>query len=307
MPLNSRSQAPLGTASLEAPLPGREAELRTVCSQAELGNQIAWVTACVLLSAIPSSAQEPPTYKSLREMIDASVQQVEVVTDPESKSAAEPLVALRWANNARGSEDGTTLLYIYEGKPLATACLYPWDGKLVHDFEQLSRGKIFGRMDGAIIWRPQQSDLKFAPIPGAEPPEATPAQRLRQMSRLSEQFQSTLLGWKADNTDREQLRLLVKPLYRYQPKSGNVIDGAVYAFAMGTDPESLLLIEAVENQGQRRWEFAFARRTSGELEGRHKDKVVWHADRYPEMKNPEHPRISVGTPIPPELLAPAKE
>jgi hypothetical protein len=247
-------------------------------------------------------AQQPGEFKTLRELIDASVKQVEIFDGTGAKAPAEPLVALRWANNARGSEDGTTLLYILAGKPLAAACLYPWDKKLVHDFEGLSRGKLIGRKDGADIWHPQ-TGLAFAPIPGADPPDEAPAQRLRQMRALSEQFQSVMLGWKADSTDREQLRLLPKPLFRYEPKSGPVIDGAVYAFVMGTDPESLLLIEAVESAGRRQWEFAFARRTSGELEGRHKGTVVWHADRYPEMKDPNQPRISVGTPIPPELLA----
>jgi len=248
----------------------------------------------------PLPAQD--NFKTLREMIDASVKQVEIFAGSEAKTPADPLVALRWANNARGSEDGTTLLYIFKGRPLAAACLYPWDGRLVHDFESLSRGKIIGRKDGADIWHPQ-AGLQFAPIPDAPVPEATPAQRLRQLRVLSEQFQSAMLGWKADSTDREQLRLLPKPLYRYEPNAGPVIDGAVFAFAMGTDPESLLLIEAVEKDGKRAWEFAFARRTSGELEGRHREKVVWHADRYPAMKDPDLPRISVGAPIPPELLA----
>lgn len=259
-------------------------------------------------TAMPSlaSSQEPATFKSLREMIDASVKQVEIFADVEAKAPAAPLVALRWANNARGSEDGTTLLYIDAGRPLATACLYPWDNKLVHDFESLSRGKIVGKKDGATIWHPQ-TGLQFAAIPDAPAPEATPTQRLRQLKSLAEQFQSAMLGWKADSTDREQLRLLPQPLYRYEPKSGPVIDGAVFAFVMGTDPESLLLIEAVEREGRRTWEFAFARRTSGELEGRHRDKVVWHANRYPAMKNLDDPRISVGTPIPPALLAPAEK
>src|SRR5262245_29302153 len=194
------------------------------------------IAACIaLLASQTAGGQEPASYKSLREMIDASVKQVEIFASPDAKEPAQPLVALRWANHARGSEDATTLLYIYDGRPLATACLYPWDGKLVHDFEQLSRGRVLGRKDGQIIWHPQQTGLKFAPIPDAEPPDATPVQRLRQMRALSEQFQSAMLGWKADNTDREQLRLMPKPLYRYEPTSGQVIDGAVFAFVMGTD------------------------------------------------------------------------
>ncbi len=256
--------------------------------------------------AAAAQAQDAGGPSSLREMIDAAVKQVEIFDSAEATQPAEPLVALRWANNARGSEDGMTLLYVFRGRPLATACVYPWDGKLIHDLESLSRFSIVGRKDGAVIWHPQQSSLAFAPIPDAPAPAATRAQRLRQLKSLAEQFQSAMLGWKADSTDREQLRLLPKPLYRYEPKGGPVIDGAVFAFVMGTDPESLLLIEAVQSGDKLAWEFAFARRTSGELEGRHRERIVWHADRYPVMKDPNQPRFSVGTPIPREWLAPAK-
>jgi hypothetical protein len=250
-------------------------------------------------------AQEP---QSLRELIDAAVNQIELFADAQTKEAAKPLVALRWANNARGSEDGMTVLYVHAGRPLAAACLYPWDKKLVHDFQSLSRDRIVARKDAAVVWQPQKPGVAFAPIPDAPAPAATPAQRLRQMKTLSEQFQSSMLGWKADSTDREELRLLPRPLYRYEPKEGPVLDGAVFAFVMGTDPESLLLIEAVQGEeadgeaGSATWQFAFARRTSGELEGRHQDKIVWHADRFPGTHEPTQTQFSVGQPIPLDLL-----
>jgi hypothetical protein len=250
--------------------------------------------------------------KSLRELIDAAVTSIDVLADADAKEVAQPLVALRWANNARGSEDGMTLLYVFEGKPLATACLYPWNKRLVHDFESLSRGNIVARKGSQLVWQPKESGVKFGSIPQAAPPEDTPTQRLRQMKALAEQFQSSMLGWKADSTDREELRLLPRPLYRYEPKEGAatgkvVIDGAVFAFVMGTDPESLLLIEAIKEGDRAAWEFAFARRTSGELEGRHKGKVVWHADRYPQTNDPTKPHFSIGAPIPPDLLPGASE
>lgn len=254
---------------------------------------------CSLVAQDATPASEP---KSLRELIDAAVTSIDVLADADAKEPAKPLVALRWANNTRGSEDGMTLLYVSEGRPLATACLYPWAKRLVHDFESISRGNIVARQDSQIVWQPKESGVKFAPIPDAPPPEATPAQRLRQMKSLAEQFQSSMLGWKADSTDREELRLLPRPLYRYESKDAAILDGAVFAFVMGTDPESLLLIEAVKQGDSAAWEFAFARRTSGELEGRHQDKVVWHADRYPQTNDPTKPHFSIGAPIPPELL-----
>ncbi len=262
------------------------------------------VLCLVCCSLLPAAAQEPQKApQSLREMIDRAVKQVELFADADTKDAAKPIVALRWANNARGSEDGLTVLYVHAGRPLATACLYPWDKKLIHDFESLSRDRIVARQDGRVVWQPQEASVKFAPIPGAPEPAATAAQRLRQLKSLSEQFQSSMLGWKADNTDREELRLLPRPLYRYEPQGGPVLDGAVFAFVMGTDPESLLLIEAVKDgAGAAAWQFAFARRTSGELEGRHLDKIVWHADRFPDTHDPAKPRYGLGQPIPPELL-----
>lgn len=250
-----------------------------------------------------AAAKEP---QSLRELIDAAVNQIEVFADADTKDPAKTLVALRWANNARGSEDGMTILYVHAGRPLAAACLYPWDKRLIHDFQSLSRDRIVARKDGALVWQPQEPGVKFAPIQGAPEPAETPTQRLRQIKSLVEQFQSAMLGWKADSTDREELRLLPRPLYRYEPKSGPVIDGAVFGFVMGTDPESLLLIEAVKGEdGKATWQFAFARRTSGELEGRHQDKVVWHADRFPQG-GPTKQHFGIGAPIPPELL-PAAE
>ena len=239
---------------------------------------------------------------SLRDLIDAAVEKVQVFA-ADSDSPAKALVALRWANNQRGSEDGMTLLYIHDGRPIAAACLYPWDGKLVHDFESLDRGEVVARREGETqnVWAPRKTSVERQDIPGAPRPEETPTQRLRQMKSLAEQFESTMLGWRRDDSDRESLRLLPRPLYRYQTKSGHVIDGAVFAFVMGTDPESLLLIEAVQDGAQAKWQFAFARRTSGELEGRHDGKVVWKAARYPETKDPSLPHFSLGTPIPPAV------
>ena len=244
-------------------------------------------------------AKEPTT---LRELIDASIGDVEIFADDETKAPARPLVAMRWANNARGSEDGTTVLYVHEGRPLAVACLYPWEKQLARDFSVLSRVPIVARREGAVVWRPQQTDVKLADIPGAPPPERSPTQRLRQMKSLAEEFSSTLLGWKSDDSDREELRLLPRPLYRYETSGGETLDGAVFAFVMGTDPESLLVIEAAKQSNAAQWKFAFVRRTSGELEGRHRGQVVWHAERFPEVRDPRKPNFSVVTLIPPELL-----
>jgi hypothetical protein len=241
-------------------------------------------------------AAEP---KTLREFMDSATKWYEVYPDGEAKESAQTLVALRWANNARGSEDGMTLLFIHEGRPLAAACVYPWAKHLIHDFESLSRGKLVAKQDGTVVWQPQEPGVTFADIPGAPAPDITKAQRLRQMKNLAEKFKATMLGWKADSTDREELRLLARPLYRYEPKEGgDLMDGAVFAFVMGTDPEVILLLEAVKDKDKAKWQYAFARRTSGELEARMGEAVVWKAARFPEKNDQRLPHFARGTPLP---------
>lgn len=256
------------------------------------------------LLAEDQPSKEPST---LRELIDAVVEEVQVFPDAQTSTPARAVIALRWANNARGSEDGATVIYVHEGRPVAVACLYPWEGRVVQELGSLSLQPIIARRDGAVIWRPQEAGVKFAEIPDAPKPEASPAQRLRQMKSLAGQFQSTMLGWKAaDTDDREELRLLQRPLYRYEAKRGQVVDGAVFVFVMGTDPEAALLIEAVGDGDAAKWRFAYARRTSGELEGRYRGQVVWKAPRYSNTSDASQPNLAVFAPIPAELL-PAKD
>lgn len=250
-----------------------------------------------------AAVKAPAEPQTLRELIDSSTSWYEVFPNSEAKDPAKPLIALRWANNARGSEDGMTLLFVHDGVPLATACVYPWAKRLEFGFGSLSRDKIVARRDGAVIWQPQESDVRFTDIPGAPAPDDTRPARLRQMKVLAERFQAAMLGWKADSTDREELRLLPRPLFRYDPRSGNVIDGVVFAFVIGTDPEVLMLIEAVKSGDQTKWQYAFVRRTSGKLEARLDNAVVWQVDKFPRQHDPRLPYFTIGTPLPPDIIA----
>lgn len=264
------------------------AALTAICTPAAMGQDD------------PASPDEPDT---LRELIDEALAWYHVYPNSDSVEPAETRPVLRWANNARGSEDGVTLLYIHRGRPLATACVYPWAERLEHGFGSLSRGKIVARRNGQVVWQPQEPGVEFADVPDASAPEANRLLRLRQMKKIAEQFQATLLGWKLDNSDREELRLLSRPLYRYEPEDeSSVLDGAVFAFAMGTDPEALLLLEAVKEGGGAAWKYAFVRRTSGELEGRFQDAVVWKAERFPQQKDSRLPYFTRGEPLPPSLV-----
>ena len=118
----------------------------------------------------------------------------------------------------------------------------------------------------------------------------------------SEEFRATMTGWKGDNSDREELRLLPRPLYRYDIKepsevNPNLQDGALLGFVMGTDPEVVMVLEAVSRDGRSVWQYAFARATSGGLEARLDGKVVWVAEKYPGNRGPNNPQLTLGRPL----------
>ncbi len=238
----------------------------------------------------------------LRKLMDESVAWTELFANEQSATPMMAKVVLRWANSTRGSENGMTVLYLDAGRPEAVCCIYPWEKTLSHEFDSLSRGSLLAKRDGIVVWNPEHPGLQFQPIPNADAPAEVPTARLGQMKMLASQFSSTMLGWRANNSDREVLRMLPRPLYRYDSKRNDVLDGAVFAFVQGTDPESLLLLEAVRKGNGFEWQFAFARRTSGELEGRHRDTIVWHVDRFPTSTDQKSTHRTLSRPLDPRIL-----
>lgn len=255
------------------------------------------------------SESDPDTEQSdspLRRLFRESLKWDQVFLNDQSADSMTQRVAMRWANNARGSASGLTVLYVADGHPEVVCSIYPWDKHLVHEYDSLSRNRPIVKRDGRVAWEPDKPGVNFKTIPAAEPPGETAVARLRQMKALSREFSSTMLGWKADRSDREELRLLTQPLYRYECHRDDILDGAVFAFTQGTDPESLLLLEAVKAKEGYEWQFAFVRNTSGELEGRYQSNPVWHADRFPVSNDPKSVHFSLYRPLDASVLGELK-
>jgi hypothetical protein len=53
------------------------------------------------------------------------------------------------------------------------------------------------------------------------------------------------------------------------------LDGAIFAFVRGTDPEVLLLIETRKLEGGDTWQYALAPMNSLEFHAFHQDREVW--------------------------------
>ena len=225
---------------------------------------------------------------------------------PSQTSSTELLArpVLRWRNTARG-QDGEAMFVIWhrDGHPLAMASIYPWAGNLMHEFDLLARKPgLVAKSKEDVIWMPTSAGVDFRKVPDAKVPGASHAARLREMKVLAARFEGTMTGWNAADSDNEKLRLLPRPLYRYQvsPEDETTdvpLDGALFAFATGTDPEIVLVLEAVGTGDVMTWEYACIRATSGGLEMRLDGTVVWTAAKFP-VQSPEKPHYTQQVPVP---------
>ena len=118
-------------------------------------------------------------------------------------------------------------------------------------------------------------------IKGAPPPSDNKAVRLRQMKELASRFSSTLVDVNSD--DRQEMRLLSRPLYRYEAPVDNLMDGAVFGLtANGTNPDAILVIELQQPaEGKPEYVFAMVGMTQQGLIVKFDDKQVWSKPHVP--------------------------
>jgi hypothetical protein len=203
---------------------------------------------------------------------------------------AEPI--LRWNNPVSGISDGTVFIWTCDGRPEAAAQVFlaHRNTRWIHEFQSLSLLPLVAERDGAPIWTPQSPGLEMKPLSDAPPPAATAARRLQQLRALAREFSASV---DFQGSTRYELRLLPNPLHRYGHERAKVIDGGLFAFVQGTNPEVLLLIEARPTDNGTQWHYALAPMTSYALEVLHKDKPVWSISRRDGARDPTKPFMLV--------------
>ena len=218
-----------------------------------------------------------PVY--VREASDYSI-----AVEPAPKKALElkKEPVFEWSNPTRqGLQQGVVFVWLRDGRPAALASIFsqphdkPVGRQVIHEFHALDPEKLIVTRpkQGLNQWKPEaglaRKELTDAPAPGD-----TAAVRLLQMKKLAAEFTGHSVS---EEKNRLELRLLPTPLYRYPTAKTGVIDGAVFALVStdGTDPEVLLVIEAREEGGKTRWEYALGRYSDRSLYVQRKEKEVW--------------------------------
>jgi hypothetical protein len=207
---------------------------------------------------------------------------IELRADPQRPDSAVKLLdepILRYTDNTRENRESSLWLWSSGGRPDAMLAVefYPAPPKgprWLYEIASLSPARIAARHESDLQWTAKKPGLTLTALPDAQTPAATAARRLSQMKAI---FRSFTAHESAVIEGRIELRQLSSPLHRYDDQSIGVVDGAIFAFANGTNPEVILLLEALaDKESKLYWQYSLAQMTGGEVSVELDGKEVWH-------------------------------
>jgi len=200
------------------------------------------------------------------------------VTESDKPVSLLPAPILRYDDKARRIQDSTIWAWGATGRPCAVLKLElnPFrasDRHWLYGIVSLSPKLIKVQADEGWQWSATEPGLVLHDVPEASAPAGTEALRLGQMKTLSRRFEA----YEHDGLHgRLQLRLLVHPIHRYSDQPSGLLDGSIFGFAYGTNPDMLLVIEARRQAGSRpKWQYGVARLGAGRLFLNIDQKEVW--------------------------------
>ena len=209
--------------------------------------------------------------------------EVQLPEKPDAKIEAHKDLILRWSNPTTSVKDGSLGVFCQEGRPVVYVELQLHNAqRMIHEFARLTPDPVkVQRKDGPIVWMPEGKGWSdFKPLASSEKPSEKPTVRLTQMRRLAKKFRVVdHFGWNDKDIQVQNLRLMPTPAYRYG-KTGDVVDGAVFVFSQGTNPEAILTLEAHGEGEDAAWRYVLTPSSIYQLQAYIGDELVWDKPRY---------------------------
>jgi hypothetical protein len=247
-------------------------------------------TICSFVTAVALILAADPAVEGLRavdekvrarrsaERVLELARRYEFFADAEQKQKLElqSKSLLTYSNPVQGEVYGDVFVWTYSGRPEVLGAIFDFrsEHRMDSEFHVLAGSHIRASRDGKPFLSLDQPGVEFQPVAEAPAPAATATVRLRQMRDMARDF---TVERDHPEQKREFMRLLPQPVYRYSSAEADIVDGAIFVFVEGTDPEAFLLLEAAGDE-QPFWRFALARMNLVEFWGRHKGEEVWHVD-----------------------------
>lgn len=188
---------------------------------------------------------------------------------------------LLYTDATRATYESSLWIWGDAGRPAAIMAVeyYPNRPKASHwlyEIVSVSDSRIAATRDNELNWVAQQGGVTLKDVPDADAPADGAVPRFRQMKQLLRRFTASE---SAVIEGRIELRPMASALHRYSDPDAQIIDGAVFAFANGTNPEVFMLLEAHETaEGQPAWKYAVGRMTGGAVAVSIDGQEVWTCD-----------------------------
>lgn len=203
---------------------------------------------------------------------------------------AEPV--LRYTSPSGPTSDAAIFVWLMGGRPQIVGSFSirrPGD-EVVRELASFGSVPLECRIDGRAVWSPSGVGGDAHKLADAPLPAESKAQRLTQMRNLARRFSGRRYNWR--ETDVLELRLMATPLYRFEASEQGILDGAIFTFAKGTDPEVLLLLEAVAGaaSSESSWQYTLARMSSQKQVMRLDDREIWSVPLYSRGLSAEEKR-----------------
>lgn len=197
------------------------------------------------------------------------------------KRTAAPLVdqpVLGYRDDTRKLFDSTMWIWSGKGRPSAILAVEyypqrPAGARWLYEIASLSPNRIVVERGKELKWTAPKPGLQLTTIPGAPVPADKAVARLAQMKQLQRRFAA---HERANVGGRIELRPLPRALHRYEHAAAGVIDGAVFSFANGTNPEVLWIIEAHRDEDKKEsWQFGLVQMSGAEVFAELDGKEIW--------------------------------
>ncbi|MGE5193805.1 MAG: hypothetical protein ACM3U2_15015, partial [Deltaproteobacteria bacterium] len=171
------------------------------------------------------------------------------------------------------------------GRPACLLAMEQYGGQWWFELISLSSGKLTAEA-GTLKWAPQSPGVELQAFPDAPRPAKEATRRVSQMKDLLTKLQAHEVG---RGGTRYELRLMPKPLLRYSDPDEKLLDGGLFAFSYGTNPELLAVVEAHgETAETATWQIGFARCGAAEPHVALNDEEIFHLP-YARQTGPKDP------------------
>jgi hypothetical protein len=222
-------------------------------------------------------SQESANKRHLAEM-RALAETIKVTAGEGEKSKEAKLIEkplFRFSDPSRLHSDGSIWAWVVAGRPVLLTEFRTADrtkGVWGHDLVATSDARVVADVGGHGRFAPRAPDFKLMPVPESRAAAATEAGRLRQMKQFARKLSASQV-WQGQASE---LRLLPTEIHRYADADSGLIDGAAFAFAVGSNPEAILFVEAHKaGSGELSWMYGLVRMSAAAVTFNLGDTEVW--------------------------------